>query len=98
MRWKNIDQAFPSGEVPGKDITVRELRNTDQPLVIDTFERAREMATKKSTHIYGPNGEYAQIIDYDALDTPNHNNDRLTALNVYGHRMIKNCLENIKEP
>lgn len=56
------------------------------------------MATKKSTHIYGPNGEYAQIIDYDVLDTPNHNNDRLTALNVYGHRMIKNCLENIKEP
>lgn len=98
MRWKNIDQAFPSGEIPGENITIRELRNADEPLVIDTFERAREMVIKKATHIYGPNGEYAQIIDYDVLDTPNHNNDRLTALNVYGHRMIKNYLENLMEP
>ncbi len=90
--WENAEKIFPSGTTPDKQLTIEQLKQINPPYYTFPFETlARNMVISKKKYVWGNQGEFALIEDYNLQNLLPHP-EIDSALNVYGQHMIVDYL------
>lgn len=96
MSWEQADLIFPLGMVQlpnGQLISNEELKHSDIKTIYHTTSfNARNMLTNRNTYVWGKDGEFTNIVDYNALNLLPRPDYEHPALNVYGMRMLRDYM------
>ena len=97
MAWEQLYNAFPTGAGEFDDIgfiTIQDLQENPEIEAVSrtTCKMARDMTTEWNKEVFGPNGEYAIINQYDVYGFMEHPDPYVRPLNVYGMQMINDYI------
>lgn len=97
MAWEQLYKAFPTGMTIFNETgmtSISDLQNNPDIEVVskDKFKMARNMIISTNKEVFGKNGEFAVLCDYDVYDNVIHPDPDNIPLNVYGMAMVNDFL------
>lgn len=96
MAWEHADLIFPLGMTvlpDGQIISNKDLQHSKiETLTHTTSFNARQMLTNTVTDVWGKDGEYARIINYDIFNILPRPDAEHSPLNAYGLRMLRDYM------
>ena len=93
MSWEHINTIFPEGaiNIDGDVISTEEIKKQNLPYVVISQSKAlRNIKIKEYSNVWGKDGEYAEIINYDVYNMLPHPDPEHLPLNEFGQLMLNN--------
>lgn len=93
MSWEHINTIFPEGLVRINDQTIstEEIKKQNLPYItMNQDAKLRSIKTKEYTYVWGKDGEYAEIVNYDVYKVLPHPDPDHLPLNEFGQLMVNN--------